>query len=127
MELLKDSFRPEFLNRIDEIIIFSNLTHDDIKEITRRLVEKTKKLLAEQGIDLELDSSAISYLAEKGYSEEYGARPLRRLIQQELENILSEKIIKQDIEKGDKVIVKADDKGLLVEVEKPAKVKARKK
>jgi len=127
MEVLKDSFRPEFLNRIDEIIIFSNLTPEDIKEITRRLVEKTKKLISEQGIDLELDSSAISYLAEKGYNEEYGARPLRRLIQQELEDVLAEKIIRQDIEKGDKVLVKADKNGLLVEVKKQAEVKVGKK
>ena len=127
MEVLKDSFRPEFLNRIDEIIIFSNLTPEDIKEITRRLAERTKKLISEQGIDLELDSSAISYLAEKGYNEEYGARPLRRLIQQELEDVLAEKIIRQDIEKGDKVLVKADKNGLLVEVKKQAEVKVGKK
>jgi len=127
MEVLKDSFRPEFLNRIDEIIIFSNLTPEDIKEITRRLAERTKKLISEQGIDLELDSSAISYLAEKGYNEEYGARPLRRLIQQELEDVLAEKIIRQDIEKGDKVLVKADKNGLLVDVKKQAEVKVGKK
>ena len=127
MEVLKDSFRPEFLNRIDEIIIFSNLTPEDIKEITRRLAERTKKLISEQGIDLELDPSAISYLAEKGYNEEYGARPLRRLIQQELEDVLAEKIIRQDIEKGDKVLVKADKNGLLVEVKKQAEVKVGKK
>jgi ATP-dependent Clp protease ATP-binding subunit ClpC len=127
MEVLKDSFRPEFLNRIDEIIIFSNLTPEDIKEITRRLAERTKKLISEQGIDLELDPSAISYLAEKGYNEEYGARPLRRLIQQELEDVLAEKIIRQDIEKGDKVLVKADKNGLLVDVKKQAEVKVGKK
>jgi len=127
MEVLKDSFRPEFLNRIDEIIIFNNLTPEDIKEITRRLAERTKKLISEQGIDLELDSSAISYLAEKGYNEEYGARPLRRLIQQELEDVLAEKIIRQDIEKGDKVLVKADKNGLLVDVKKQAEVKVGKK
>jgi len=66
-------------------------------------------------------------LAEKGYNEEYGARPLRRLIQQELEDVLAEKIIRQDIEKGDKVLVKADKNGLLVDVKKQAEVKVGKK
>ena len=98
-----------------------------MNKITRRLAERTKKLISEQGIDLELDPSAISYLAEKGYNEEYGARPLRRLIQQELEDVLAEKIIRQDIEKGDKVLVKADKNGLLVDVKKQAEVKVGKK
>lgn len=126
-DILKDSFRPEFLNRIDEIVIFKNLSPEDTKEITRRLIEKTKKLLSEQGINFDVSTSAISYLAEKGYSEEYGARPLRRLIQSELDNVLSEKIIRGELEKGEKVLVKADQNGLIVNVTKNSKVKVGKK
>ena len=126
-DLLKDSFRPEFLNRIDEIIIFTSLTPEDTKEITRRLIDRTKKLLVEQGINFDVSPSAVNYLAEKGYSEEYGARPLRRLIQKELDNILSERIIRGDLVKGEKVLVKADKDGLLIDVAKNVKVKVGKK
>ena len=126
-EILKNSFRPEFLNRIDEIVMFNNLSQEDTKEITRRLVEKTKKLLMEQGVSFELSESAITYLAEKGYSEEYGARPLRRLIQKELDNVLSDRIIRGDLVKGEKVLVKADKEGLVIDVDKKVKVKALKK
>jgi len=126
-EILKNSFRPEFLNRIDEIVMFNNLSKEDTKEITRRLVEKTKKLLTEQGISLEVSESAITYLAEKGYSEEYGARPLRRLIQRELDNILSDRIIRGELVKGEKVLVKAGKEGLVIDVDKRVAVKASKK
>ena len=125
--LLKDSFRPEFLNRIDEIVIFRSLSREDTKEITRRLVEKTRKLLQEQGVYLDIKEKAIAYLSEKGYSEEYGARPLRRLIQKELDNILSEKIIKNELKKGEEVTVTADEKGLIVSVSKPVKARSKKK
>jgi len=125
--LLKDSFRPEFLNRIDEIVIFRSLSREDTKEITRRMVEKTRKLLQEQGIDLDIKDRAINYLSEKGYSEEYGARPLRRLIQKELDNILSEKIIKNELNKDEEVVVTADDSSLIISVGKPVKTKSRKR
>lgn len=126
-EILKNSFRPEFLNRIDEIVMFNNLNQEDTKEITRRLIERTKKLLLEQGVSFDLSESAITYLAEKGYSEEYGARPLRRLIQKELDNVLSDRIIRGDLIKGEKVLVKADKEGLVIDVDKRVKVKASKK
>ena len=126
-DILKNSFRPEFLNRIDEIVIFNNLSPDDTKEITRRLVEKTKKLLSEQGVNFDLSQSAIKYLAEKGYSEEYGARPLRRLIQKELDNILSDRIIRGDLNKGQKVLVTGGKEGLVIDVEKDVKVKVGKR
>lgn len=126
-DMLKDSFRPEFLNRIDEIVTFTSLTPENIKEIAKRLIEKTKDLLCEQGINIEISPSAITYLAKKGYNEEYGARPLRRLIQKELDNILSERIIKGDLQKGEKVLVKADKGGLVINVSKKTKAKQGKK
>jgi len=120
--LLRDAFRPEFLNRIDDIIIFSTLTHDDIAEISRRLLKKTEKLLLEQNVHLEVDEKAIKFFAENGYNDEYGARPLRRLIQRELDNLLSEKLINGDLNEGDEVRVTADTKGLKVHILEKAAV-----
>lgn len=120
--LLKDSFRPEFLNRIDEIVIFTNLGRDDIKEIARRMVKKSVKMLTEQKISLEIDDKAIEYLVENGYNDEYGARPLRRLIQKELDNVLSDMIIRGDLQTGELVSVSCDQDGIKVNVSKPVEV-----
>lgn len=126
--ILKDSFKPEFLNRIDEIIIFTSLTKEDIKEIAIRMIEKTRKMLSEQNIHLEVSDKALDYLVENGYSDEYGARPLRRLIQKEVENTISAKIISGEILEGDLVYVDVtEDGGLAVEARKSAKVSSRKK
>ncbi|NMB69860.1 AAA domain-containing protein [candidate division WWE3 bacterium] len=120
--LLRDAFRPEFLNRIDDIIIFSTLTHDDIAEISRRMIKKTEKLLLEQNVQLVVDEKAIKYFAEHGYNDDYGARPLRRLIQKELDNLLSEKLINGDLTEGAEVRVTADAKGLKVHILEKAAV-----
>jgi ATP-dependent Clp protease ATP-binding subunit ClpC len=120
--MLKDSFKPEFLNRIDEIVIFDNLNSNDIKEIARRLVEKTRKMLAEQEISLRVDEKAITHFAQEGYSDDYGARPLRRLIQKELDNELSGKIITGDLQPGDEVAVTAKNSGLMIAITSPARV-----
>jgi len=126
-EILKDSFRPEFLNRVDETVIFKSLSPEDTKEITRRLIVKTKEMLSEQGINFDFNASAVNYIAEKGYSVEYGARPLRRLIQRELDNVLSSRIIKGDLEKGERVVVKGGKDGLVIDIVKDAKVKVEKR
>ncbi len=125
--LLKDSFRPEFLNRIDEIVIFTNLTKDDIKEIARRQVRKSEKMLTEQGISLEIDEKAIEYLVENGYNDEYGARPLRRLIQKELDNVFSDMIIRGDLLPGETLKVTAGQSGVEINVDKTADVPSKKK
>lgn len=125
--ILKDTFRPEFLNRIDETVIFTSLTEGDTKEIARRLLKKTENMLKEQGITIKIDEKAINYLAEQGYSEEYGARPLRRLIQKEIDNVLSSKIIKDELKEGDRVKVGYKNDGVVVDVVKPAKVSSNKK
>ena len=125
--LLKDSFRPEFLNRIDEIVIFTNLGRDDIKEIARRMVKKSVKMLTEQKISLEIDDKAIEYLVENGYNDEYGARPLRRLIQRELDNVLSDMIIRGDLENGELVSVSSDQGGIKINVSKTVEVAQKKK
>ena len=120
--LLKDSFRPEFLNRVDEIIIFGSLNKEDIKVIAKRMIEKTRKMLAEQGITIKMDSKVIEYFAENGYSDDYGARPLRRLIQKELDNELSSKIINSDLQPGDMVLVTVKSGEIKVTVKAPAKM-----
>jgi len=120
--LLKDSFRPEFLNRIDEIIIFGSLSKKDIKIIAKRMIEKTKKMLAEQGITIKIDDKAIEYFAENGYSDDYGARPLRRLIQKELDNELSSRIINSELQSGDMVSVTVKGTEIKVTVQAVAKM-----
>jgi len=121
--ILKDSFRPEFLNRIDEIVVFENLTKQDIEKIVVLLLKKTQKLLDEHKITLNVDNKTIKYLVKTGYSEEYGARPLRRLIQKEIENVISSKLIAGEIVEDDSVSVSASKQG--VEVTAQAKVKAK--
>lgn len=126
--ILKDSFKPEFLNRIDEIVIFTSLTKEDIKEIAVRMIEKTKKMLSEQGIQLEVSARALDYIVENGYSDEYGARPLRRLVQKEVDNAISAKIIAGEMSEGDMAYVDLlEDGSMSVEAKKPAKVSSRKK
>ena len=124
--ILKDSFRPEFLNRIDETVIFTSLSQEDSREIARRLIKKTENMLKEQGISIKIDEKAVKYLAEEGYSEEYGARPLRRLIQREIDSVLSSKIIKNELSDGDKVKVCGKKDGINIEVLEPAKVESKK-
>ncbi len=114
--VLKDYFRPEFLNRIDETVIFTNLTKEDISKIVEILLVRTKTLLKEQDVNLELDSKAVSYLIENGYSSEYGARPLKRLIQREIENKLSELIIGNELESGQDVEVSINNDKLAFKV-----------
>ncbi|MFA6982007.1 MAG: ATP-dependent Clp protease ATP-binding subunit [Patescibacteria group bacterium] len=114
--ILKDTFKPEFLNRIDEIVIFNSLRREDISMIATRMIHKTEGLLKEQGIQLNVDKKAQEYLAENGFSEEYGARPLRRLIQRELENVLSSMLISGELKAGDDVKISADKSGIKVEV-----------
>ncbi|HDX9577447.1 TPA: ATP-dependent Clp protease ATP-binding subunit [Bacillus pseudomycoides] len=104
MDELKKAFRPEFLNRIDEIIVFHTLEKKHIKEIVTLMVEQLVKRLKEQEIDLELTDTAIEAIADKGFDPEYGARPLRRAIQKHVEDRLSEELLKGVVEKGQKVV-----------------------
>ena len=122
--LLKDSFRPEFLNRIDETVIFTPLSREDIKIITQRLLNKTQKLLDEHQILLRVDDEAVNYLVEHGFDEEYGARPLRRLIQKEIENVLSSKLISDELSDGDSVDVTVGKSGLEIKVKAEVKAKS---
>jgi len=105
MGLLKSYFRPEFLNRIDEIIVFHTLSAPQIQEIVKLLLERTRRLLHSQGIKLEVSQAAVTALATQGFDPTFGARPLRRVIQKEIENVISKKLIEGEFKKGDTIWV----------------------
>ncbi|MBB6284368.1 ATP-dependent protease ATP-binding subunit ClpC [Geobacillus subterraneus] len=109
MDELKKAFRPEFLNRIDEIIVFHSLEKDHLKQIVRLMADTLVKRLREQDIDLELTEAAIEKIAAEGFDPEYGARPLRRALQKHIEDRLSEELLKGTIAKGQKVVVDVKD------------------
>ena len=100
---LKNTFRPEFLNRVDDIIVFNKLTTDEIKEIAVKMLEGLKERLKGIEIDVEFTDAAITAIADEGFDESYGARPLRRAITSKIEDELSEKILDGSVKKGDKV------------------------
>lgn len=105
MEVVKAHFRPEFLNRIDEIIIFDKLAKNNIEDITKILLAQIETRLVDKKIKLEFSKEAMKWFVNKGYDEQYGARPLRRLIKNSIENKLAMKIIKDEISDGDTVEV----------------------
>ena len=113
MDALRAGFKPEFLNRIDEIIIFENLTKEQITEIIKLQVDRLAKRLASQHITLSLTEGAGEFLGEKGYDPVYGARPLKRAIQKYLENPLSMEILKGTVLEGQTVVADANDRGTI--------------
>ncbi|MPY36495.1 ATP-dependent Clp protease ATP-binding subunit [Streptomyces adustus] len=106
---LRDHFRPEFINRIDEIVVFQQLTTDQLRKITDLLLEKTRRLLRAQDMEVEFTDAAVDWLANRGYQPEYGARPLRRTIQREVDNQLSRLLLDGRIEQGSEVTVDEAD------------------
>ncbi len=108
MDSLKKQFRPEFLNRIDEVIVFHELTQEEVKTIVDLLIERVRTQLQSQAIDLALSDGAKTLLAEKGYDPQLGARPLRRAIQRMLEDPLSERVLQKDFLAGSTVLVDVD-------------------
>lgn len=114
-KLLKSSFRPEFLNRLDEIVFYKPLSKKEIYPIIDLMLEDLRKRLKEKQLDLEVSESAKEYIAENGYDPIYGARPLKRFIQSRLETLIAKKIIAEDIEPFTVIKVSADEKGLFAE------------
>src|SRR5450756_172656 len=106
---LKRAFRPEFLNRIDEIIVFQSLGREQLGEIVEKMLRNLRGRLAERAMTLELTDEARDWLVEHGFDREYGARPLRRLIQKEIENVLAKKVLGSEYEPGDRITVKAEE------------------
>ncbi|SCG42938.1 ATP-dependent Clp protease ATP-binding subunit [Micromonospora humi] len=116
MRRLQENFRPEFLNRVDEIIIFQRLEAEQLREITGLLLEETRRRLHAQDIQVEISTAGVDWLAEHGYQPEFGARPLRRVIQREIDNRLSRMLLENEISPGQKVTVDARDDQLVFDV-----------
>jgi len=112
---LKQTFRPEFLNRVDEIIIFNDLTLEDMERIVDLQMRETASRLMEQGLEVELTDTARQWLAREGFDSQFGARPLRRALQRHLESPLSVRLLRGDFDRGDLVVVDAGQEGLVFE------------
>jgi ATP-dependent Clp protease ATP-binding subunit ClpC len=122
---LKQTFRPEFLNRVDEIIIFGTLSVEDVEQIVDLQMKEIRDRLREHGLFIELTGAARRWLAKQGYDAQYGARPLRRALQRFVESPLSVKMLKGEFKVGDTILVDASDEGItfskrLAEVAAPA-------
>ena len=120
MQLLRSHFRPEFLNRIDEIIVFRALTKEQVIQITELLLDRVRRRLRAQRIELSFTSEAEAFIADRGYDPEFGARPLQRTIQRLVENPLSRMLLDGAIAEGDAVTVGLVDGGLDFDVRRPA-------
>lgn len=120
---LQKSFRPEFLNRVDDVIVFHPLSERHVRQIADLLIEKSKKLLTSQGMNLQVSIKARNFLARKGFDPNLGARPLRRLIQREVENPISNGIVSGKYVKGDVVAVDFINGKLVFKVKKNVRLK----
>ena len=114
MDVVRASFRPEFLNRLDETLLFHRLSREHMTGIVDIQLDRLRAMLADRKIDLALDDAALTWLADSGYDPVYGARPLKRVIQRSLQNVLATMILEGRIEDGDTVAVSAGDGGLVI-------------
>lgn len=114
MEEVKRAFKPEFLNRIDDIIVFERLSEENIKSIATLMLSTLSERLAANDIKAEFTDNAVALIAKQGFDPVYGARPLRRAIQSKIEDMLSEKIIDGDVKKGDTITVDAEDEKFII-------------
>ena len=113
MNMLKKTIRPEFLNRIDETIMFLPLTENEIRQIVLLQIKSVQKMLAENGVELEMTDAALNFLSQVGYDPEFGARPVKRAIQRYLLNDLSKKLLAQEVDRSKAIIVDAGGDGLV--------------
>jgi ATP-dependent Clp protease ATP-binding subunit ClpB len=113
MEELNRQFRPEFLNRIDEIILFRALTREHLRKVVEIQLQELKKRLADRNIHIELTDEAKAKLAEEGFDPVLGARPLKRVIQKRIQNVMALKILRGEFKEGDRVLVDVDARGEL--------------
>ena len=116
LEALRHEFRPEFLNRVDETVVFHSLTHDDLKKIVEIQLGRLRARLIERHVTLELTEKAKDHFAENGFDPTYGARPLKRLIQKEIETALGRKILAGEVAERSRVVVDYGPQGLTLDV-----------
>jgi ATP-dependent Clp protease ATP-binding subunit ClpB len=109
LEMLKETIRPEFLNRIDEIIMFTPLNRSEIERIVELQIAAVQKMLRPSGIDLQVTPAALSYLADEGYDPEFGARPVKRVIHRMVLNRLAKDILAQKVDKDRPIVIDAAD------------------
>ena len=117
MDELKRMFRPEFLNRVDDIIVFSQLSEEEIEKISLVMLENLKKRLLQNEITASIDESAVKLLSKEGFDPIYGARPLRRAITSKVEDLFAEEMLDGNINQGDSVVIKAVDGEIKIEKE----------
>jgi ATP-dependent Clp protease ATP-binding subunit ClpB len=108
MSLVRQAFKPEFLNRLDDIVIFSALSTDDLAQIVELYIDRLSRRLQGRHLDLAVTPNARAWLADRGYDPMYGARPLRRLMQEQIDNSLATALLRGDIQDGDLVMVDLD-------------------
>ncbi|MFP4456100.1 MAG: ATP-dependent Clp protease ATP-binding subunit [Clostridia bacterium] len=108
---MRKRFRPEFINRLDEVIVFHTLEKEHLEKIVSLMMEEVEQRLDDMGIEIVISQSGLDLLVEQGYDSDYGARPLRRVIRRKIENPLSEMLLAEKVGKGSKVIIKADKEG----------------
>ena len=113
LELLKKTIRPEFLNRIDEIIMFTPLTEDEIKQIVRLQLNQVKKMVENNGMKLEFTDEALDFISHEGYDPQFGARPVKRVIQHYVLNELSKEILSGKVNRERPIIVDCFGEGLV--------------
>ena len=112
-ELLKQTIRPEFLNRVDEIVMFTPLTRDEVRDIVKLQIGSVAKMLAQNGVKLNVSELAVDWLAEEGFDPMFGARPVKRTLQRNLVNELSRRILAGQIDSDSIIQIDADSDGLL--------------
>ena len=113
LDMLKQTIRPEFLNRIDEIIMFTPLNENEIEDIVGIQVNATKRMLAKNGVELEVTPKALKYLAKEGYNPEFGARPVKRVLQRMVLNRLSKDILAQKVDRERPIIIDVEGEELI--------------
>ncbi len=118
MQVVQEHFRPEFINRVDEIVVFHSLGREQIRAIVDIQLARLRQRLAERDIQLRLEDDARDKIGEAGFDTVYGARPLKRAIQSQIENPLAQQILRGDFVAGDRVVAKLKRHGLVFEKER---------
>ena len=112
-ELLKQTIRPEFLNRVDEIVMFTPLTRAEVRDIVKLQIGSVAKMLAQNGVKLDVSEAAVDWLAQEGFDPMFGARPVKRTLQRNLVNELSRRILAGQIDSDSEIQIDADSDGLI--------------